>query len=299
MLFSLLLATALAAPTQQVVLTDGQTLLGTVEPQPDGGIVLILDNGDRLPIPADIVAEIGAPPDPEAGPPDANRSRYFYGPSAFPLGKGHGYLAQRALVLSSAGYGIVDGWDIEVGSVLPTLFFPEAIVGFVGTKLSTQVTDGVRVMAGVQTAFVPEALPLMLGFAGVTVGDADRHASLTTGPGLGFRRAREAYTIPEPDGSVTVIEPALEAGVELGVWITAASYVQRLGPRVALVTENWFMVLPHGGPWRDLPVFVVPSGGVRLLAPRYAIDLGVLPIVGIDSAAPLIPIPWVSFDWAY
>lgn len=297
MLTALLLAAsvALAAP-KEVVLSDGQVLIGEVEEAEDG-IVLVLGDGERLPLPATAIASIGDAPDADAGPRDANRSRYFYGPSAFSLGKGHGYLAQRALVLSSAGYGIVDGWDIEVGSVLPTAFFPEAFVGFVGTKVSGQVADRVRLMGGAQLAFLAGEAPLMLGFVGATFGDEDRHLSLTTGPGLAFHGKRTFYPA-DPNA-----EPREEPwGADLGVWITAVSYVHRLGPKAALVSENWIIGLTGDdidGPWGGFPVFVAPSGGVRLLAERYAVDLGVVPLVAMADEVPLIPVPWVSFDWAW
>ena len=52
--------------------------------------------------------------------PDANRTRYFYTPSAFALGPGRGYLSQRFLLLSSFGIGILPFLDVELGVVLPT-----------------------------------------------------------------------------------------------------------------------------------------------------------------------------------
>ena len=63
--------------------------------------------------------------------------------------------------------------------------------------------------------------------------------------------------------------------------------------------QAFLLVLPEGGPWGNSPIFVVPSGGVRLLANRYSIDLGVVPILAIDRGLPVIPVPWVSFDWAW
>lgn len=300
LLFGLTLAASADDSVRLVVLTDGQSLRGVVDKRDDGDVIVTLADGSQLPIPAALIARIDdAPTESTAGPSDPNRSRYFYGPSGFSLGQGKGYVAQRALVLSSVGVGIVDGWDLEVGAVLPTLFFPDARIGFVGTKVSGQVADKVRLMGGAQAVLVPDALPVALGFVGATFGTEDRHFSITTGPGLGFNEERPAVTETAQDGTEQVIEPAQSRGVDLGVWITSFSAVHRVSPRVAVVTENWVMVLPDGGPWDPLPLFILPSGGVRLMGPRYATDLGLVPLIIAESDVPLVPLPWVSFDWTW
>ena len=137
---------------QHVVLSDGQVLTATAVSSTPDSVNIVLMNGDSLTLPLDVVVAIdsgsGTAGSDEPVPPDANKGRYFYGPSAFSLGKGNGYFAQRALLLSSAGVGITDNWDVEVGWLLPTLFIPDVGLGFVGTKVSVSAGERLRLMTG-------------------------------------------------------------------------------------------------------------------------------------------------------
>lgn len=265
-------------PPVVVTLSDGQTLLGHVTRNPDGSVLLVLADGRELLLPAEVVAQVAEPSD-ARGPatrwgPDPNRSRYLYSPTAFNLGQGRGYLAQRALVLTSAAVGVTDGLDLEVGSVLP-LLFTESPVAVVGLKGTVPVVDKLRVGAGAQALVVPIDDLQLLGFTfgTVTYGDQDDHVSLAGGPALDFRTG------------------------EVGVGVLTLSGNHRLGPKSALITENWFVWFPEGeGPWGG-PLFVVPSGGVRLFGPSFAVDLALVPVVTGESELPVLPLPWVSVAW--
>ncbi|MCB9779788.1 MAG: hypothetical protein H6742_14580 [Alphaproteobacteria bacterium] len=264
-----------------VTLSDGQQLVGRVLRLEGGDVQLVLADGTELLLPAAAVASIApvrdAPGAEEARwGVDPNRSRYLYSPTAFGLGQGNGYVAQRALALTSAAVGVTDWFDLEAGTILP-LLFTKSPVGIVGGKLAFRATDHLRLGAGTQFLMVPidGVQAVGLAFGNVTVGSADRHLTVAAG------------------GVFSLTEGAADAVV------TTVGGNYRLGPKTALISENWFFVFTEGdGPWGG-PVFLVPSGGVRLFGPSFAVDLAVVPVVTGQSDLPIIPLPWVSFAWNF
>ncbi len=281
----------------EVVLDDGQVLQGLVEKEADGSVLLTLGSGSTLRFPAVIVREVRPIvtkplPLPAAAPgaavnrpstdpnapwdPDPNKSRYLYSPSAFGLGQGKGYVSQKQLLLTEAAIGITDWWDFQVGTSVITLFIPDAAFGIVGTKVSFGVTKDVHLALGGQALFFGEGA-VGLGFGTVTYGTPDRHISLSAG------------------GLAASFNGSVESA---GTLLVALSGNYRLGPRTALVSENWFLIggdfQPSGG-----EVFAVPSLAVRMFGPTFATDLGIVPIITPDSSTTVIPIPWVGFTWNY
>ena len=300
MLATVLLLCQLAfadATRMEVVLDDGQVLQGLVEKEADGSVLLTLGSGSTLRFPAVIVREVRPIatkplPLPAAAPgaainrpstdpnapwdPDPNKSRYLYAPSAFALGQGRGYVSQKELILTEAAIGVTDWWDIQAGTSIPFLFVQDGANALVGTKVSFRVAKDVHIALGGQTLFVGEGA-VGLGFGTITYGTPDRHISLSGG-GVGG-----AF-----NGTLETV----------GTVLLAVSGNYRIGPRTALVSENWFLIggdiQPAGG-----DVFVVPSLAVRMFGPAFATDLGLVPIIVPDSEVTVIPIPWVGFTWNY
>ena len=289
-----------------VTLTDGQTLTGLVTVLADGSVTVVVGGGNVVMLaasavrsvrPADGVSitkplpvrvappePVEAPADPEPveapavpepedtvdgtpprrWPSDPNRVGYFYSPSAFTLGAGRGYVSQKELVITAAAFGLTDFWDIQVGTILP-LLFTESRVGIAGTKVAFKVAPGVRLGGGVQAFFVGSDAGL-IPFVVATVGDEDHHASLN----LGYLSA-------------------VGAGAP-SIGLISASGDYRLGARSALVTETWILVYDQfaGG------FLAVPSAGIRLFGPQFAVDLGA---VVLATSEAVIPLPWVGFTW--
>lgn len=269
-----------AAPTAVVVtLSDGQTLTGRALRLDDGSVRLWLADGRELLLPAEVVARIspaGLQPGAEQARwgPDPNRSRYLYSPTAFPLGQGNGYVAQRALVLTTGAVGVLDFLDAELGVVLPALF-TQTPIGTTGLKLAFPVSERLRLGGGAQAILVPDdgLNAIGLAFANATWGTPDTHLTLAGGAAIDF------------------------SGGETGAAVATLGANHRLGPSTALITENWFLWFTQGdGPW-DIPLFIVPSGGVRLFGPSFAVDLALVPVVIAESEVPVLPLPWVSFAW--
>jgi hypothetical protein len=299
---ALCIGIAFAAPERaELVLDDGQVLVGVVEQEAGGAWTLTLGSGTVLRFPAEIVREVrpivpkplplpGANPGTPGKPisdngewdPDPNRSRYLYTPSAFALGKGRGYVSQKQLLLTEAAIGVTDFWDVQAATSVITLFMPGVgALGVVGTKLSAKALGkDLHIAGGAQALFVSHNV-VTLGFGTVTYGTGDRHVSVSAGGVVDFLTGDDPQT--------------------LGTVLVAVSGNYRLGPRAALVSENWFLIggelQPAGG---DL--FVIPSLVVRLFGPSFATDLGVVPLIVPESGifdVPVIPIPWVGFTWNF
>jgi hypothetical protein len=129
-----------------------------------------------------------------------------------------------------------------------------------------------RVGGGVQ-GFLVAQNAAGFAFANVTVGTSDEHLTINGGGAFDFTNQT------------------------LGAGLVTVSGNKRLGPTASLIGETWIFYFPQGaGPWGG-PFFVVPSGGVRLFGPQFAIDLGLVPIITGESGTPVIPLPWVSFAW--
>ena len=300
----LLLALARAGTLSEVVLDDGQTLQGSVERQEDGSVVVTLGSGTMLRFPAVAVREVRevtpapvvAPvvadcpkldtPLPDANPGgartphawerDPNRNRYMYAPSGFTLGKGHGYVSQKEILLTEAAYGVTDFWDIQAGTSLITVTIPGAAIGVLGTKVAAPITPTLRVGGGAQGLFA-DGLAMAAVFGTVTLGTEDRHVSFNAG------------TTVISNGEDVRVSPG-------GIVIVSGNY--RLGPRVALLSENWILLGSQFTPTGE-PLWLVPAFAVRLFGPSFATDLGLVPLAVPNSGVPFIPIPWVGFTWNY
>lgn len=284
----ILAAAALAADPEPdvVVLSDGQELRGEATLLADGAWEIVLSDGRRIVLPADAVRTVreGELPagthDPAAWERDPNRTRYFYGPTAFTLGHLNGYVSQKELVLTTVAVGISDYWDLQVGTVLPTLFVEDARIAVAGTKVAVPLHPKLRVGVGTQ-AFVTENGSIGLLFGNATWGSASRNVTVAGGAGVDFA---------DLSGSATPI--------------VSVAGVYRLGPQLGFVTENW--VLLGGEVLRDFsdgPFFLLPSGGVRLYGRRFSVDLGLVvfdvpPDPG-GGAPPIVPLPWVDFTWSW
>lgn len=278
-MLGLLVSFALAAegdgPLVAITLSDGQSIEARVLARNENTVILELRDGQRIELPASAVKAIGgtpgAAPSTGAWGEDPNRSRYFYSPSAYSLGAGRGYLAQRALAITSAGVGVTDFWDVEAGAILP-LLFTESPIAVVSTKLSARAGERVRAGVGAQVFLTPEG-SLGFVFANGTYGNEDRHGTVAAGVLANF-----------------------DTG-EIGADIVTTSFNWRLGEKTAVIGEVWWTYWPEGGPWPDSNFFIVPAGGARLFGPKFAVDLGLVPIITGEPYVPVVPVPWVSFAW--
>jgi hypothetical protein len=259
-----------------VTLSDGQRLTGRVVSRSLDSVTLVLEDGSMLILPTAAVRGVEAfEPSTVSGAwgPDPNRSRYLYAPAAFTLGQGNGYVAQRAIVITSVGIGLLDGLDLEGGTVLPTLFSKTAI-GVAGLKAAMPITETLRAGLGAQAFFIGD-IAAGFFFANSTVGTPDAHVTLAGGGAIEWSKPELLATVMTLAGSL------------------------RLSSGVALVSENWFLVFhDRESPWGGA-FFAVPSAGVRLFGSTFAVDLALVPIVTGTSDFPFLPLPWLSFAWNF
>ncbi len=263
---------AVAGPdqTQVLVLANGSELVGRIV---EVGVehVRFLSGSMELTVPIrEIRAVRAAPAAPPAGSaawfPTSNRTRLFFAPTARPLPRGSGYVADHLFFFPSVAYGITDRFTLGAGlSLFPGVALHEQLA-FVTPKVGWQVGDRTHFAVGALFAAFPRDAEEDPNRAGIaysvgTWGEPD--ASLTAGFGYGFTN----------DGLAE--RPMVVLGGE-----------RRVSRRIALVTENWMF------PGLEGPLV---SGGVRFLGERISVDLALARALGEEDAW----LPLLSFVFAF
>ncbi|MFZ5476174.1 MAG: hypothetical protein ACOZNI_05310 [Myxococcota bacterium] len=260
------------SPPDVVVLSDGQELVGEATRLADGRVDVALADGRHLVLASDVVALVrwdhGEPERP--APADPARATYFFSPSAYTRGHGLVTLAQSELAFTTVGAGVTDFWEVQAGTFLPTVLFREARVVLAGTKVAAPVGEGLHVGAGGLAFLLPEGEEAAVVYANVTVGPPATNFTVAGGGVLPSRGG-------DPQGAVVL------AGLH------------RVGPRTALVTENLLRV---DGPTVE-GLFLLPSAGVRLYGPAFAVDLGGFLFEQADDGWPPLVLPWLGFTYGW
>jgi hypothetical protein len=267
----------------RVHLTDGQVLRGKVAAVEPGWVILHIDDGDEVRVSYAAIAFVeadaaGTPTDTAFAFSDSNRTRYFYSPSAFSLGKGRGYVSQKEIAFTTVGYGLTDWFSVELGTVVPLLFTPVK-AGIVGAKIGVPVGGKLHVGGGVQ---------MLVGAAEGSWG------------GGGFLFGNVTYGVPDSHftvgaGQSLVVGDGVSDTGPVPV-VFAANH--RVRDNLALMTESWVFVDPQNTVF-PTTLRLVPSGGVRFLGQRFAADVGAVLIWTGESEVPLIPIPWLDLTWNF
>ena len=206
---------------------------------------------------------------------DPNRTRYFYTPSAMMLKEGEGYFSQKALIFSAVAFGLTDHVTILAGGVVPLWLSGPKGFNFIGAiKVGGEIAPDVHVAGGAETFILPPF---------------DSGAALTT---LGFVFGN--LTFGDRDAHVTVAGgyPFAMSGDEsrLGSLIVTLNGNLRLGNRVALISENWFMT------GNGARLFVLDSIGIRLINRSVAWDFG---LIGLPTEEVGVFLPWVDFTYNF
>ena len=286
----------------EIKLVNGSLLHGkTVMPSGDWTTLqLELTDGIVMDVSQASVESIRALPEASKGSafavPNPGNHRYMYSPSAIPMPKGTGYIAQKELIFTSAAYAVTDNISVLAGTIVPATLYAvvngevEAILGVAGARYGRQVNDRFAVGGGAEIFWVGPEASLLLPFVNATYGTPDTHASLALGTaiqGLSYRSAHMA--------------------------VLAGTH--RISHRVALISENWMLLTPD---WDDTvfydastdttEVFVEPiwahpsmnvvinSMGVRLISERFTTDLA---LINAFVEGTYLPLPWVDFAWHF
>ncbi len=204
--------------------------------------------------------------------PNPHSSRYFFAPSAINLKKGEGYYHNAYILSNTANYGLTDNFTIGGGIILPYIFYITPKVGY-------EVAENIHLGAGLlfaTTSMDPISAGIMYGLA--TYGSNDHN--LTLGVGYGFI-SKEVMNKP----------------------IITINGMTRLGKKLALVTENWF--IPIRDDYYDRnenPIFTsvgVYTIGFRFMGEKYAFDLALAGLKESNLTDAFFGIPYIDFTYKF
>jgi hypothetical protein len=204
---------------------------------------------------------------------DPNYSRLLFAPTARPLGRGEGYVADHEVVFPGLAFGLTDNISLAGGvSVIPGLGLSQQVF-YLSPKVGFELSDHASVAVGALVATggggeYEDRESARIGFAVGTFGS--RRHSFTVGAGIGDTSSAFSDAVP----------------------ILMAGGTTTLSRNVALVGETWMFL------GDDFRLSEQPFGvGVRLFNDRLSADLGVI-LIGelIDEG---FPIPWVSVSYHF
>jgi hypothetical protein len=208
-------------------------------------------------------------------PENPHATRLLFAPTAIPLRRGEGYVADFWIFFASAATGVTDRFTLGAGmSLLPLDNFGDNIF-YALPKYTVVSQPRLKVALGALMASVPwtrsddgnrrrQSLGILYGVA--TTGSPE--SNLTLGAGWGYV------------GGTLANKPVLTVGGQ-----------HRATKRIALISENWFVPFDN-----DVGGFV--SYGVRMLGEKIAVDLALGSPVGADAFYfPGIPLLGFAFKF--
>ena len=208
-------------------------------------------------------------------PENPHATRLLFAPTAIPLRRGEGYVADFWIFFASAATGITDRFTLGAGmSLFPLDNFTDNLF-YALPKYTVISQPRLKVALGALMASVPwssnddggrrrQSLGILYGVA--TTGSTE--SNLTLGAGWGYV------------GGTLANKPVITVGGQ-----------HRATKRIALISENWFVPFDNGGGG-----FV--SYGVRMLGEKIAVDLALGSPVGADTFYfPGIPLLGFAFKF--
>ncbi|WP_396202372.1 hypothetical protein [Gemmatimonas sp.] len=208
-------------------------------------------------------------------PENPHATRLLFAPTAIPLRRGEGYVADFWIFFASAATGITDRFTLGAGmSLFPLDNFTDNLF-YALPKYTVISQPRLKVALGALMASVPwssnddggrrrQSLGILYGVA--TTGSTE--SNLTLGAGWGYV------------GGTLANKPVITVGGQ-----------HRATKRIALISENWFIPFDNGGGG-----FV--SYGVRMLGEKIAVDLALGSPVGADTFYfPGIPLLGFAFKF--
>ena len=268
--------TTTAAPVR-VELTDGSTLIGTIERETDEVVYFRTTSGVEMRLPRDRIKSreklSGRIVDGAYRRYDPNRTRLFFAPTARAIGAERGYVAAYELFFPFLAAGVGDAVSLAGGfSLIPgaegQLVYAAPKVTFVQTQ---QTHLAVGVIAG--TILGPETGG---GFGGLafglgTFGGAEQ--SVTVGAGLGHVAGEQLSETSHP---------LLLVGGE-----------DQVSNSIKVLTENYIYFADD--------VTIIFSGGIRFFNDTLAADLGLFssPELIRTSGGRFPFLPWLGFAYNF
>jgi len=264
-------------PVIEVILEDGQILIGYLVMETDSTMELRLKSGSRIWFQKsgiDRIRELKHTGFDSRGRvrfEDPNRTRYLFAPSAMMLRKGEMKFSQKELLWSSFSIGATEFLSFEIGGAVPMWFIEEGdgINLLIAVKAGGHVGGPVHLAGGILTFSLPTS-PLVLGlpFGSVTIGNIDYHGTFS---------ASVPFQVTDDD-------------FEIGdfYWFALCGNA-RLSAHVALVSENWIFSFTNG--WSDDTELIL-NLAVRFIGKRFAADVGLF-----FNNEFYMPLPWLGFTF--
>jgi hypothetical protein len=269
-------ATVVASDTlQEIRLADGSTFFGRVTEVAGERITVETTAGVRVELQRGQIRSLrpvrGRVQGGEVWLDDPHATRLFFAPTGRPLDAGEGYFGVFELFLPFVSYGITNQITIAGG----TPILPGAIgrIFYLAPKVTVVKTPRTQLAGGV-LAFFATGLDedIDLGTAGLLYGVGtfgSRDGAVTVGAALPFYAA-------EGDSDIGS-DPLVMLGGEA-----------RIGRRVKLISENYFVLGESGG---------LVSAGLRFFGERLSADAGLGLGVGDGDSSCCVPL--VNFVYSF
>lgn len=266
----------------QIVLADKRKFLGNILNANNRGIEFEVANLGSINIKYDNIYKIEkvenvVEKDGQFWIPNPNSTRYLFAPSAYNLKKGEGYYQNVYVLLNSVNYGITDYFSIGGGIEFISTFsgYP---IAFITPKFGFHITEKFGIGMGVIAAsFDGEYGGIAYGV--FTYGGIENNVTL----GVGWGAIYDNYiTIYNPDPWDVMNKP-----------IITVNGMMRVGPKAALVTENWFAPIGSDDSYMGIVTY-----GVRFFKDKFTIDLALVNNMEIIEIIP-IGIPYVDFVFKF
>jgi hypothetical protein len=267
-LIVVLLLTCLSSAAQQsdslavkekteITMKNGDKYEGIVISEDSDFIVLQTENGEVKLIKANILQVERYSKTGKFTFDNPHYTRYFFGPSAMPLGKGDGYYQNLMLTTNFFNVGITNNLSLGGGFEFISLFLGKPI-WFFTPKAGFEVGKNMYAGGGAFVAGMMDEGSVALLYGAGTFGTKDNSISLGVGYGLA-------------QGELTQTPAIMLSGVA------------RTSRKTSLLSENY--LIPAAG-----ETFYLGIHGIRLMTRESAFDLG-----GIVIPELPFPIPFVGF----
>ena len=175
---------------------------------------------------------------------DPNSSRYFFAPSATPIGKENSYIRTTWLFIPSYGWGFSGNISTEIGmSVFPGAGIEDQLKIFSFKYSSTDIDKKWQSSYGMLYLGQIEGGAGFI-FSSFTSGDDDKNFSIT--PGLAYFRNENEFNFAE---NLTLV----------------LSYKNRVSNSLSLITENWILL-------NSDQTVVISNSGFRFFSRRLSVD---------------------------
>ena len=184
-------------------------------------------------------------------------TRYFFGPSGIPIGKGEGYYQNILVVGNFVNYGITK--NISIGGGLE---FISTVNGrpiwFITPKVGFEISKNINIGGGIIMAGFAAEGSISLAYGVFTLGHSETNLTLGLGYGL-------------VDGELSKYPAIMISGT------------YRVSNSIALLTENYVFPNSVGD------TFYFGIHGIRILSKKNSFDIGAIIVPQLIEFVPALP----------